>query len=78
VSERYEIKPLEWRTEAGKATARTIFGKVFIVPGSRDRWWLFIEGEYVDWYDNEAAAKSAAESWHRERLLPALVRVEGK
>jgi len=75
----YVIAPLKWRKvyRRREYVARSVFGTVRIFRTINDKAWSV--GGAVGPPNNERrslkAAQAAAESWYRERLLPALVRV---
>lgn len=87
MSDRYRIKPLVWSRVSGDLRADSIFGEINVVSNKsyKDadepvewRWSLYDDCGYdLGWQcKNAKAAKLAAESWYRERLLEALEPVE--
>jgi len=78
----YVIAPLKWE-EVFKRTlysAKTVFGTLVVVlhhPSySPFGWCLELGTETLGKnFDTLEAAQAAADHWHRERLMPALVRV---
>jgi hypothetical protein len=88
VSERYEIKPLEWQEERYAHrqmrpifTARTPVAQMFLELQKNGVWWFswYTSNEHgVDKFlGSDDDAKARAQAWYESRLLPALVRVEG-
>jgi hypothetical protein len=79
-NERFEIAPLVWTKIChGVYVAHTIFGSVTVAWHEimHSGWLVYCEGKCMDeTHATLEAAQRAAEQWYRERLLPALVRVE--
>jgi len=75
-SQAYTIAPLAWVEASNNCfTARSALGSLYVAYKWKmgGLWWFTRTEES---FDTSHEARQAAESWHRERLLPALIPVK--
>jgi hypothetical protein len=66
----YVIAPLKWKQGHMRLEAETIFGRLTVHDSWTGRWYW---SHCTTSAKTEQEARAAAEAWHRERILPALV-----
>lgn len=89
MADTYAIKALEWESSEDGKTFKTdtVFGTLTVIDlnqwceSSESDWkfqWMEDERNPESYeVDSPEAGKARAESWYLERLLPAMVKVEG-